>query len=150
MMAIMEIRHARATDAPAVTTLLAELGYPDNNETDVRGRLERWARHPEGAAFVAESDGTVVGVIAVVAIPLLEREGAVGRIVALVVDETRRGTGVGRALITAAEEQALRWGCGAMEVSSSRRRTGAHAFYRARGYEDRCERSAKFFRDLTA
>ncbi|MFI6304215.1 GNAT family N-acetyltransferase [Amycolatopsis thailandensis] len=146
----MEIRQARTTDAPAVTPLLAQLGYPDNHEEDVRRRLERWAAHPEGAAFVAVSGDGVVGVIAVVAIPLLEREGSVGRIVALVVDESQRGTGVGRELVTAAEEQALRWGCVAMEVSSSRRRTGAHAFYRARGYEDRCERSAKFFRELTA
>ncbi|MFK0246621.1 GNAT family N-acetyltransferase [Amycolatopsis azurea] len=146
----MEIRQALTTDAPAVTPLLAQLGYPDNEVDDVRRRLERWERHPEGAAFVAVAGDGVVGVIAVVAIPLLEREGSVGRIVALVVDESQRGTGVGRELITAAEEQALRWGCVAMEVSSSRRRTGAHAFYRARGYEDRCERSAKFYRALTA
>ncbi|GAB3731326.1 hypothetical protein GCM10027598_54290 [Amycolatopsis oliviviridis] len=146
----MEIRQALTTDAPAVTPLLAQLGYPDNAVDDVRRRLERWERHPEGAAFVAVSGDGVVGVIAVVAIPLLEREGSVGRIVALVVDESQRGTGVGRELVTAAEEQALRWGCVAMEVSSSRRRTAAHAFYRARGYEDRCERSAKFYRTLTA
>ncbi|KZB84072.1 GNAT family N-acetyltransferase [Amycolatopsis regifaucium] len=146
----MEIRHAHSADAPAVTGLLAQLGYPDNEVEDVRRRLERWERHPEGAAFVAMAGEGVVGVIAVVAIPLLEREGSVGRIVALVVDETQRGTGVGRELVATAEAEALRWGCGGMEVSSSRRRTGAHAFYRARGYEDRCERSAKFFRELTA
>jgi len=149
-MAIMEIRQALTTDAPAVTPLLAQLGYPDNEVDDVRRRLERWERHPEGAAFVAVSGDGVVGVIAVVAIPLLEREGSVGRIVALVVDESQRGTGVGRELVDVAEAEALRWGCVAMEVSSSRRRTGAHAFYRARGYEDRCERSAKFYRALTA
>ncbi|UUV34317.1 GNAT family N-acetyltransferase [Amycolatopsis roodepoortensis] len=145
----MEIRHARPTDAPAVTALLTELGYPDNDETDVRGRLERWARHPEGAAFVAEADGTVVGVVAVVAIPLLERPGSGGRIVALVVDETRRGSGIGRELVAAAEAEALRWGCDTMEVTSSRHRTAAHAFYRARGYEDHCERSARFLRRLS-
>ncbi|MFI9455367.1 GNAT family N-acetyltransferase [Amycolatopsis sp. NPDC052450] len=146
----MEIRHALTTDAPAVTTLLAELGYPDNDVEDVRGRLERWARHPEGAAFVAEADGAVVGVVAVVAIPLFEREGSVARIVALVVDETRRGSGVGRELVAAAEAEALRLGCDTMEVTSSRHRTAAHAFYRARGYEDRCEHSARFIRPLNA
>ncbi|KFU79255.1 GNAT family N-acetyltransferase [Amycolatopsis lurida] len=144
----MEIRHARTTDAPAVTALLTELGYPDNDVEDVRGRLERWARHPEGAAFVAEAGGEVVGVVAVVAIPLLERPGSGGRIVALVVDETKRGTGIGRELVAAAEAEALRWGCDTMEVTSSRHRTAAHAFYRARGYEDRCEHSARFIRRL--
>ncbi|RSN63750.1 GNAT family N-acetyltransferase [Amycolatopsis sp. WAC 04182] len=145
----MEIRHALSTDAPAVTALLTELGYPDNDVEDVRGRLERWARHPEGAAFVAEADGTVVGVVAVVAIPLLERPGSGGRIVALVVDETRRGSGIGRELVAAAEAEALRLGCDTMEVTSSRHRTAAHAFYRARGYEDRCEHSARFLRRLS-
>ncbi len=144
----MEIRPARDTDTPTVTALLTELGYPDNNEADVRRRLERWARHPEGAALVAESDDGVIGVVAVVAIPLLEKEGSGGRIVALVVDETQRGTGVGRELVAAAEAEAQRWGCDFMEVTSSRHRTGAHAFYRARGYEDRCERSARFVRQL--
>ncbi|HET6291054.1 MAG TPA: GNAT family N-acetyltransferase [Amycolatopsis sp.] len=146
----MEIRHALGTDAPAVTALLTELGYPDNDVEDVRGRLERWSRHPEGAAFVAEADGAVVGVVAVVAIPLLERPGSGGRIVALVVDETRRGSGIGRELVSAAETEALRWGCDTMEVTSSRHRTAAHAFYRARGYEDHCQRSARFMRRLNA
>ncbi|MEV7549544.1 GNAT family N-acetyltransferase [Amycolatopsis sp. NPDC089917] len=146
----MEIRKALTSDAHAVTPLLAQLGYPDNQPEDVRRRLERWAGHPEGAAFVAVSGDGVIGVIAVVAIPLLERDGAVGRIVALVVDENQRRTGVARELIAVAEEQALRWGCRAMEVSSSRRRIAAHALYRAHGYEDRCERSAKFYRELTA
>ncbi|MBB5856093.1 GNAT family N-acetyltransferase [Amycolatopsis umgeniensis] len=144
----MEIRPARDTDAPAVTALLTELGYPDNSVEDVRRRLERWSRHPEGAALVAESDDGVIGVVAVVAIPLFEKEGSVGRIVALVVDEAQRGTGVGRELVAAAEAEAMRWDCVAMEVTSSRHRTGAHAFYRARGYEDRCERSARFVRQL--
>ncbi|WP_414940618.1 GNAT family N-acetyltransferase [Amycolatopsis sp. cmx-11-51] len=144
----MEIRPARTTDAPAVTALLAELGYPDNSEAGVRRRLERWSRHPEGAAFVAESDGTVVGVVAVVAIPFLEKEGSGGRIVALVVDGAQRGAGIGRELVAAAEAEALRLGCNTMEVTSSRHRTGAHAFYRARGYQDRCEDSARFVRRL--
>jgi GNAT superfamily N-acetyltransferase len=149
-MRFMKIRPALSADAPAVTRLLAELGYPDNDVESVRGRLERWSRHPEGAAFVAESDAAVVGVVAVVAIPLLERPGSGGRIVALVVDETRRGSGIGRELVAAAEAEALRLGCDTMEVTSSRHRTGAHAFYRARGYEDRCAHSARFIRRLTA
>lgn len=86
--------------------------------------------------FVAESAGAVVGVVAVTAIPLLEREGGLGRIVALVVDESRRGAGIGRGLVAAAEAAALRMGCDSMEVGSSRSRTGAHAFYRALGYRD--------------
>ncbi|PPK64106.1 GNAT family N-acetyltransferase [Actinokineospora auranticolor] len=144
----MEIRPVRSADAPAVTALLVELGYPDNTEAGVRRRLARWSGTEHGAAFVAESGGRVVGVVAVAAIPLLEREGALGRIVALVVDETRRGSGVGRGLVAAAEAAARELGCVVMEVTSSRHRTGAHAFYRALGYEDWCDQKARFVREL--
>jgi GNAT superfamily N-acetyltransferase len=128
--------------------LLIELGYPDNTVGEVHRRLVRWSQAPQGAAFVAEIDGTVVGVIAVAAIPYLERAGSWGRIVALVVDGSVRGAGIGRALVAAAEAAALRMGCVSMEVSSARRRMDAHAFYRALGYQDWCDRGARFVRDL--
>jgi GNAT superfamily N-acetyltransferase len=144
----VEIRQACCTDAPAVTALLVELGYPDNSVAGVHRRLVRWSRNAHGAVFVAELAGAVVGVVAVTAIPCLEREGNLGRIVALVVDESRRGAGIGRGLVAAAEAAALEMGCVSMEVTSSRRRIDAHAFYRALGYEDWCDRKARFVRDL--
>lgn len=145
----MEIRPACCADAPAVTALLVELGYPENSVAGVHRRLVRWSRAAYGAVFVAELAGAVVGVVAVAAIPLLEREGSLGRIVALMVDESRRGAGIGRGLVAAAESAALRMGCDSMEVTSSRRRTDAHAFYRALGYQDWCDRKARFVRDLS-
>jgi len=146
----VEIRPARCADATEVTALLVELGYPDNTVVKVHRRLVRWSRAPESAAFVAELDGAVVGVIAVAAIPYLERDGSWGRIVALVVDGSLRGAGIGRALVAAAEAAALRMGCVSMEVSSARHRVDAHAFYRALGYQDWCDRGARFVRDLVA
>ena len=144
----MEIRPVRDTNAAEVTELLAGLGYPGNTVAGVHRRLVRWSGAADGAVFVAESAGAVAGVVAVAAIPLLERDGSLGRIVALVVDESRRGGGIGRALVAAAEAEALRMGCDAMEVTSSRHRTEARAFYRALGYRDLCDRKARFMRDL--
>jgi len=147
---LVEIRPARCADAPAVTAMLVELGYPDNSVAGVHRRLVRWSRTADGAVFVADIAGVVAGVVAVAAIPLLEREGSLGRLVALVVDESRRGEGIGRGLVTAAETAALGMGCVSMEVTSSRHRTDAHAFYRQLGYQDWCDRKARFMRDLTA
>ena len=45
---------------------------------------------------------------------------------------------------------ARRLGCEDLELTSSRSRSGAHAFYRHLGFEDRCPRSARFVRPLTA
>jgi hypothetical protein len=57
----------------AVAALLAELGYPDNRTEEVRRRLAMWERETAGIALVAERQGQVVGIIAVAAIPYLER-----------------------------------------------------------------------------
>ncbi len=78
-----------------MAALLAELGYPDNRTESVRRRLAMWERETAGLALVAERQGQVVGIIAVTAIPYLEREGRWGRIVALVVSSACRRQGIG-------------------------------------------------------
>lgn len=90
----------------------------------------------------------IAGVLALAVIPYFERAGKWGRIVAVVVAGSCRGAGIGRRLMHAAERAALERGCIAMEVSSARSRGDAHAFYRSLGYEDWCDRGARFLKDL--
>jgi GNAT superfamily N-acetyltransferase len=142
------IRRAWLDDAAEVAALLVELGYPDNSPDDVRRRLAMWAQEAAGVVLVAEGGGQVVGAVAVAAIPYLEREGRRGRIVALVVAAGRRGQGIGRRLVEAAEEAAGDLGCVTMEVTSARRRTESHPFYRSLGYEEWDGRSARYLKDL--
>jgi predicted N-acetyltransferase YhbS len=148
MRAGCSVRLAQPGDAAQVTALLAELGYPDNRTEEVRRRLAMWERETAGLALVAERQGPVVGIIAVTAIPYLEREGRWGRIVALVVSSACRGQGIGRRLVDAAEKAAGELDCITMEVTSRRSRTESHPFYRNLGYEDCCDRSARYLKDL--
>jgi GNAT superfamily N-acetyltransferase len=99
--------------------------------------------------IAADLDGALAGVAAVHAIPLLEHTGWRGRLVALVVDETRRGRGVGRVLVTAAEAAAVQLGCREMEITSARDRAAAHSLYAGAGYDDVCSRAARFMKSLT-
>ena len=69
------VRQAQPDDATQVATLLAELGYPDNQVADVRRRLELWANETTSRAIVAERHEQVLGIVAVTAIPYLEHEG---------------------------------------------------------------------------
>ncbi len=148
MRAGCSVRLAQPGDAAQVAALLAELGYPDNRTEEVRRRLAMWERETAGLALVAERQGQVVGIIAVTAIPYLEREGRWGRIVALVVSSACRGQGIGRRLVDAAEKAAGELDCITMEVTSRRSRTESHPFYRNLGYEDWCDRSARYLKDL--
>ena len=99
------------------------------------------------AAPVRDGD-RVIGVVALAVTPFFERPGFGGRVVTLVVDEKARGLGVGRRLLADAEEAARVRGCVRMEITSARRREDAHAFYRAAGYTDWCDRAARFLKDL--
>lgn len=131
-----------------MTALLAELGYPGNSEDDVRMRLTTWAGESTSRVLVAEHRDKLLGVIAVTAIPYFERDGRWGRIVALVVSAGSRGQGIGQQLVAAAETAAAGLGCVAMEVTSSRSRTGSHPFYRKLGYQESGDRSARYLKAL--
>ena len=144
----MEIRPAEEADAPAIAALLHELGYPSNTDEAVSGRLTEWSGRDDLLVSVAASGRRVVGVVALAVIPYFERPGHWGRVVALVVDARLRGLGVGRRLLAAVEREALARGCVCMEISSSRKRADAHAFYAALGYADRCGESARFHKEL--
>jgi GNAT superfamily N-acetyltransferase len=144
----MQVRPAATTDATAVAELLHQLGYPQNDCAATASRLRTWDDDPSSAAYVADADGNVLGLVAVHVCPFFERDGSWGRLVALVVSEQGRGQGIGGHLVAAAQAFAVSHRCVRMEVTSADRRHDAHAFYRSRGYVDQTGKSSRFLRDL--
>lgn len=144
----MWLRLAHTADAPAVNELLHQLGYPQAGVAATASRIQAWDADPASAAYVADADGDLLGLVAVHVCPFFERAGSWGRIVALVVSDHVRGQGVGGQLVTAAESFAASRGCVGMEVTSADRRQDAHEFYRRRGYLDQTGRASRFLRDL--
>jgi GNAT superfamily N-acetyltransferase len=144
----MRIRLALPTDAAAVNELLHQLGYPQDGIATTANRIQAWCDDPSSAAYVADADGDVLGVVAVHVAPFFERAGTWGRIVALVVSDRARRQGVGGQLVTAAESFAASRGCVRMEITSADRRADAHEFYQRRGYLIQAGRSSRFLRDL--
>jgi N-acetylglutamate synthase-like GNAT family acetyltransferase len=138
----VDIRDARPDDAAELAELLGQLGYP--GEVDAVGRrLERLGASDADRLLVAEADGRIVGLAGVHVCHSLEYDRDAAKLSALVVDEERRGTGVGRALVAAAEAEARARGCELLFLTTAERRTGAHAFYRALGFEETGRRFAK-------
>lgn len=144
----MQIRLAHPADAAAVNELLDQLGYPQDDTATTTDRIQTWAEDPSGAAYVADADGVVLGLVAVHLCPFFVSSDLSGRIMALVVSDQARGQGLGGRLVAAAESFAAGHGCVRMEVTSGDRRQDAHKFYRRRGYLDQTGMSSRFLRDL--
>jgi len=135
------IRDAVPADAPAVASLLDQLGYP-TEPAAAASRLERLGIVGD-RVLVAELEGAVIGLAHLQVTPTLERDRPAAKIGALVVDESRRGEGVGRALVDALDEEARARGCGVLFLTTSERRTAAHEFYRRVGLEETGKRFTK-------
>jgi GNAT superfamily N-acetyltransferase len=136
----LSIREAMPRDAEAISALLGELGFP-TEAADIRRRLPRLRKAGE-PPLVAVEDG-VIGCLAWHVTPVLHRPAPVGRVTMMVVAKAARRGGVGAALLEATEARLAAAGCGLVEVTSNIELGGAHAFYRARGYERTSYRFAK-------
>jgi aminoglycoside 6'-N-acetyltransferase I len=138
----IQIRPALPQDAATIAKLLGALGYPATPD-EVRDRLSTL----DDSDCVLLADG---GLIALHRVSRLAEGHPLARITALVVAPEHRAKGVGRQLLRAAEDVARRWGCGVLEVASSRRpqRDAAHRFYRARGFQDAGAHSVHYWKRL--
>ncbi len=96
------------------------------------------SREYDGLTFVAELGGEVVGYVCVwrryVSDELDDPPGEMGYVSDLVVAETARGLGVGRALLRAAEDAVRETGVATLRLSVLAGNDGAAAFYEAEGF----------------
>ena len=125
---MIEIRHATAADAPAIATLLTQLGYPTATD-DIPSRLDRVEQEGGCALVAAEGAAAPIAVATVARYGSLHKKGQVAYITAFVTAEEARGKGVGKRLLAAVEHWARRNGCERISVTSAEHRSGAHEFY---------------------
>ena len=123
-----------AEDSAAVADLTSQLGYPAG-EGDIRRRYDFILDREDARLFVAhDADLTILGWIHVQATYLLEADPR-AEIWGLVVAESARRSGVGRLLVDAAEDWAVKHGFSVIAVRSNLLRVEAHAFYERLGFE---------------
>lgn len=140
-------RRARPGDAPGLTGLVEELGYPSTARA-LGLRLERLLGEPDQAVFVAErvpdgpgaagetpgaAPGELLGWVHVQEFLSLASDPS-GLVTGLVVTGEQRGRGLGRGLMAAAEAWARARGLASMRLRARVARGEAHAFYRHLGY----------------
>lgn len=135
-------RHATASDAPVIASLLQQLGY-DVPVDAIPGRLAAIAAD-DGIVIVAvDDDGQVAGLASSARFCTLHAGDRVAYITALVTDAAARQQGVGRTLVDHLAEWARSHGCTRLAVTSAEHRADAHAFYPRCGFPYTARRFTK-------
>jgi GNAT superfamily N-acetyltransferase len=134
LLLMTEIRPIRAADAPRLTRLLAQLGYPSEVD-EVAERLAGILKSPTQQVLVAVSanDSHIDGFVGVERRLMLVEDERVE--ITGLVDAAARRSGIGRALVNAAERWALQHGLHAVVVRSNVLRPESHPFYEGIGYQ---------------
>jgi GNAT superfamily N-acetyltransferase len=137
------LRRATREDVPRIVDLLMDdpLGVSRDGADDTSG-LEPYVRafdliddDPAHLLVVAQSDGRVVATMQLSLIPGLARRGALrAQVEAVRVHADLRGSGLGRAMVGWAVDEARRRGCALVQLTSDKQRPEAHRFYAGLGF----------------
>src|SRR5882757_59230 len=151
------LRRARAADLPDLVALLADdmLGALREATGPGPGALERYARAFDEISaddaqllVTATTPTRIVGTMQLTFIPGLSRRGARRALLEAVrVHPECRSQQVGDFMIQWAVDEAVRRGCALIQLTTDKRRTDAHRFYRRLGFVASHEGMK---RDLTA
>lgn len=142
-------REVQMGDATALAPLMDQLGYPIDEKT-LRENIQKYLFLPTQKAWVAESAGQIVGCIAVAITNYFHRPGSFLRVIAMIVDQKYRRSGIGKILMNIAEKFAREQGCSHIELTSGmhRERLGSHKFYQSLGYTELNEIKKYFAKKL--
>jgi ribosomal protein S18 acetylase RimI-like enzyme len=142
---MINIRPAIDKDILVILELYKQLSFePDKYKKPsipgCRQILKEIKKYPNAALLVAEEDGQVVGTTFLAILPGFAHGTApFGVIEYVVVDEKLRSRGIGKALMDYCKARCKEAGGYKIMLTSDKRRTRAHKFYRANGFESSAE-----------
>lgn len=130
-------REVQVADAPTLEDLMEQLGYPIDAKI-LHANIKKYMQLPNQKVFVAEKAGQVVGCVAVAITHYFHRQGSFLKVIAMIVDEQQRRSGIGKQLMHLAEKYAQDSGCSHIELTSGMHRgaLGSHEFYSSLGYTE--------------
>lgn len=132
------VRRALAEDRETVRALLVALGYAHlADDAGFEATFAAVLADPARGVWLAERGGEVLGLVTTMVQPQLRLAGVQLTIEELVVHERARGTGVGRALVAHAQEEARRVGARRVELTTNRTRpVYLRGFYPSCGFTE--------------
>jgi GNAT superfamily N-acetyltransferase len=126
------VRSATESDAYALAGLSRQLGYP-TTEDEVARRLPALLAKANHRIYVAVGETGIVGYISFEHYDTIYWPSGLN-ITGLVVYENQRNKGIGKCLISAAEQYAREHKLSFLRANSGSQRTDAHEFYRKNGF----------------
>jgi ribosomal protein S18 acetylase RimI-like enzyme len=139
-----QLRPLADDDLDAVAALLRAHRWADRYIDGQLGALAALTRDGDGAAIVADVDGTVAGFASLE----VHRWNRLAQIHGLAVDPTYLRQGLASRLIEVLERFARESGCRGVYVDTPVDNDGAQALYRARGYREDYRMSRYYADDL--
>ncbi|WP_430783747.1 GNAT family N-acetyltransferase [Actinoplanes sp. G11-F43] len=140
----LTFRTATRADVPAILGLLADddvsrdRGFgvvPESVDAALWAAFEAIDADDRNELIVAVDGDEVIGTCQLTFIPGLSRGGAERMLIEAVrISSARRGQGLGGALIRWTVDRARERGCAMAQLTTDKRRTGAHRFYAALGF----------------
>jgi GNAT superfamily N-acetyltransferase len=144
----MEVREAASTDLDAILGLYVQLAENRPESLPVLGPeaeslLTTIGNQPGRTLLVAVAEDVIVGTADLVVVPNFTHQGMAWAIVEnVVVDQDRRRSGVGRALMKEVVRRCRQADCYKIQLLSREHRQSAHVFYESLGFH----RSVEGFR----
>lgn len=133
----LAFRKAELADADVLSTLYSGLDPKGQAPAPARIRalLQRLSSYPDYHVWMVSSEGRPVGTYGLLIMETIGARCAPAAVVEdVVVAGPARGSGIGRAMMEHAMEQARNAGCYKLVLSSNVRRDEAHRFYEALGF----------------
>lgn len=132
------IREAREEDVARILEIYREAGVESQSFTAEEGRAHFavFNQYPNYRVFVAIADGEIAGTYELLIMDNLAKRGRKSGVVEdVAVSPRHQGRGIGRAMMLHARERCQEAGCYKLVLSSGLKRTAAHDFYDAIGFE---------------
>jgi GNAT superfamily N-acetyltransferase len=130
------IRKANENDIPVLSLLMEELSGIPISQDDMKNRLQMTEKSSTDTIFVYEEEGDIKATLVFRIRENIRESSRYGEICIVVVKSSTKRQGIGKRLMSFAEQLATDLGCiGTYLISGFGRKDEAHQFYLDLGYE---------------